>query len=584
MTRNRLGSAGATTLVFLLLANCSDSPTSAPVVVGQVAISPSTRTVTAGTTLTLEAIVRDADGRIVQGVPVRWSSIKPHIASVSQAGVVTALQDGEAGIVATAGDISAEATITVVLPVSRISLEVSALDMAVDETHTIAIAPRDKRGKLHDQVTATWTSSAPEIVDVTGNAQSGTIRGIVNGTATVTIAVEGITANITVNVGKAAPVVGLWDFVRQIPGRTYGTCSDTGTFLLERTGIPIGGLLQQSGKCTDNNTSDLTATLSSGTHNLSRLRFIVQESGDACVYDGTMNPARMTISGTVTCGKRTGTWTARREMPPVKLEVAKAYALRDIPQSFPTTASVTLYTGTGRAYLRPVTWTIDNPQIELVPFGQTASLKSDAANSGTLTVQYGSLQATTSVSFAKPEFVSVAIHGNTTCASSVAGAVFCWNHLQQVPARLAEGPPLGQLSIFEYEVCGLDTSGQAYCFDRRPPSAQSFKHVLSSLPFVRITTGLTFDGFDYDWPFDCGLTETHDAYCWGHVLQFNGEVFSQVVAESPIAFMPHLKFQSLSAGWDYVCGVSLENDVWCSGNNYSGRLGNGSPEDRKSVV
>ena len=62
---------------------------------------------------TLTAIVRDQSGSPIAGAPVTWASSDQAVATVSSAGLVTAVANGTAVITATSGSASGTASVTV---------------------------------------------------------------------------------------------------------------------------------------------------------------------------------------------------------------------------------------------------------------------------------------------------------------------------------------------------------------------------------------------------------------------------------------------------------------------------------------
>jgi len=81
-----------------------------------ISVTPSTASVVATKTVNLVAGVVDTLGKQVASPSVTWSSDKPSVATVSQAGVVTGVAVGTAKITASSGGVSASATITVTAP------------------------------------------------------------------------------------------------------------------------------------------------------------------------------------------------------------------------------------------------------------------------------------------------------------------------------------------------------------------------------------------------------------------------------------------------------------------------------------
>ena len=77
---------------------------------------PSSLALMVGDSSILNATVRDAEGSVLPGVDVRWSSSRPDVASVDPAGTVHGLQAGSAAIRATTGSVAAETEVTVSAP------------------------------------------------------------------------------------------------------------------------------------------------------------------------------------------------------------------------------------------------------------------------------------------------------------------------------------------------------------------------------------------------------------------------------------------------------------------------------------
>ncbi len=88
-------------------------PAPPPAPVASVTVSVDTVSVAIGTTLQVAATLKDAQGAVLSGRTVAWSSTTPAVASVSNSGLVTAAQVGRAGIVALSEGKSDTATVLV---------------------------------------------------------------------------------------------------------------------------------------------------------------------------------------------------------------------------------------------------------------------------------------------------------------------------------------------------------------------------------------------------------------------------------------------------------------------------------------
>jgi uncharacterized protein YjdB len=93
------------------------APDTAQILVDQVAtdlrVTPEAVQLLAGGATTLEANVLDANGYVVEGAQVNWTSSDPQVAAVDDDGTVTALEPGTAHITASSDDLSDSATIEV---------------------------------------------------------------------------------------------------------------------------------------------------------------------------------------------------------------------------------------------------------------------------------------------------------------------------------------------------------------------------------------------------------------------------------------------------------------------------------------
>ena len=202
----------AIVIALALLAACGDSnpivQPPPPTPVERVVVSPSTQSLIVGNQLPLEAKPQAANGQDLDRT-VTWTSENQALATVSSAGVVTALAVGEVGIRATSeGKVGrAVLTITPVPPVPVARVVLSATEEIVLEwdgiTQITAKAYDGEGNELVDRHIA-WSSTASSVAAVS----SGTIEAQNPGVATITATIEGITASVNVRV-KQAPIVAL---------------------------------------------------------------------------------------------------------------------------------------------------------------------------------------------------------------------------------------------------------------------------------------------------------------------------------------------------------------------------------------
>ena len=168
--------------------------------VESVSINQSSVELEIGKTLQLNATVSPSTATRKE---ITWSSSKSSVASVSSSGLVTAVSEGTTKITATADGKKGECTVTVVkkaIAVSEIKLDKTELTVfeGEEETLTASVSPEDATDK-----TITWTSSDKSIASV----ESGKVKAVGKGTATITASAGGKSASCNIEVLR--PVSGI---------------------------------------------------------------------------------------------------------------------------------------------------------------------------------------------------------------------------------------------------------------------------------------------------------------------------------------------------------------------------------------
>ena len=158
-------------------------PPAAPPVPASVEVFPGALTLTAfGLNGTLSARVRDQRRRTLADVPLTWSSSAPAIATVDSAGRVTAVDNGKATIIASAGEASGEAVVTVAQQAATLELAPPDTVRTYGDTARVAARSSDVNGHAIPPTLLTWTSGDTRIVTVDS---TGLVTATGNGTASV---------------------------------------------------------------------------------------------------------------------------------------------------------------------------------------------------------------------------------------------------------------------------------------------------------------------------------------------------------------------------------------------------------------
>ena len=224
-----------------------------PVPVTAVLVSPATASIAVGATVQLTATTRDANGNVLSGRAITWSSSATGMATVNASGLVSGVAAGSATITATSEGKSGTAAITVTAaappPVASVTITPATASIAVGATLQLTATTKDANGNALTGRTVTWSSGATGIATV--NA-SGLVSGVAAGSATITATSEGKsgTATVTVTGGTSGTVV----FVGA------GDISDCGNDNDEATATLLDGIAGTVYTLGDNVYSSGTAT------------------------------------------------------------------------------------------------------------------------------------------------------------------------------------------------------------------------------------------------------------------------------------------------------------------------------------
>src|SRR5213595_1771143 len=158
--------------------------------VASVTVSPASASVPVGQTQQLTATLKDANGTVLTGRPVAWSSNNTPVATVNSSGLVTTKVAGSATITATSEGQNGTAAITVTpVPVASVTVTPATAGVAVGSTVQLTATPKDANGNPLTGRVVTWQSSNSAIASVNG---SGLVSGAAaGGPVTITATSEG---------------------------------------------------------------------------------------------------------------------------------------------------------------------------------------------------------------------------------------------------------------------------------------------------------------------------------------------------------------------------------------------------------
>lgn len=168
--------------------------------VASVTLQPASATLERRETVTLVPTLKDASGATLTDRLVDWTSSNASIATVSPAGVVTAVTIGSATITATSEGKSATAAVSVVPgAVAEVRISPSSANVKSGKSVQLTATALDANGDAVGGATFAWHSNDSDIASVTS---SGVVRGGDSGTVTITATWQGKTGSAVIHVTR----------------------------------------------------------------------------------------------------------------------------------------------------------------------------------------------------------------------------------------------------------------------------------------------------------------------------------------------------------------------------------------------
>jgi len=207
----------------------------------EIRITPPRATLAVNDTQRFMATIFDQDGQPMSVSEINWTSSNETVGSIDTNGIFTALAAGTTNVTASAGNISAEATITVNAdePVlARLVIQPSAVTLNVGDDLLFEVSGFDRSGNVVSDVAVTWASSDETVGTID---EFGTFIALAVGTTNVTVTADNVsgTATVTVNDGEEEPIA---TTLAITPAAITLNVNDTAVFAanaLDQNGRPI---------------------------------------------------------------------------------------------------------------------------------------------------------------------------------------------------------------------------------------------------------------------------------------------------------------------------------------------------------
>lgn len=533
--------------------------------VATVTVTPNAATLTTGQTQQLGVTLQDAQGHVLTGRAVNYSSAAPTVATVSQSGLVSAVAAGQALVTVSSEGKTAAATITVSrTAVAVVEVAQAAVAIEAGASQTISAVARDAQQNVLPDRPVTWSSSAPNVATV--DAQ-GKITAITVGSATLTATAEDKSAQVMVTVMQ--PAVATVELLPTTLTLDIGQSATLAVALKDARGNVLNGR---------------AVTWSTAAPNIAT----VNATGRVTAVSGGTTRITATSEGKSTEAVVNVRTVVAAISIATALDTLEAYDVLNL-QATTRDANGNVITTS------PVTWTSSNPAIATVNFvvgTQVAMLT--GVDRGTVTITATSGNATASVTrVVVIKYRSITAGTMHACDIASGGIAWCWGlnsddarlGLDQVGTNVYRSEPFAvpgghrftQLVTYGRTTCGLRVDGRAYCWGNNGWGAlgDGSNSSFSANP-VAVQGGHTFTKLAAGSDHACGLATTGSMLCWGHNDwgQFGrGNTASSTI---PLVAANGMVFTSIAAGANYTCGVAFDGNSYCFGASGLGQLGDGA--------
>jgi uncharacterized protein YjdB len=165
--------------------------------VASVIVSPATASILAGQTVQLTATPKDANGNILTGRVITWTSSNTGVATVNGTGLVTAVATGTAILTAACEGRNGTSAVTTNAPVASVTVSPATATRLPGQTIQLTATPKDSSGNPLTGRPISWGTSDAGVATVSG---SGLVLGIAVGSATITASSGGVDGMSSVTV------------------------------------------------------------------------------------------------------------------------------------------------------------------------------------------------------------------------------------------------------------------------------------------------------------------------------------------------------------------------------------------------
>ena len=163
-----------------------------PTPVATVTVAPNTSTVAVGGSATYSVVLHDANGTVLTGRAVSWSTSDATVATVSTTGVATGVKVGAATITATSE--GKTGTASIIVASRTVQIVPDSVSLSPFTSTTLSVIVTDPGGVVTNP-SVTWSTSNAFVAQVN---QQGRVSAFLNGVATITARVGNVSGTAKV--------------------------------------------------------------------------------------------------------------------------------------------------------------------------------------------------------------------------------------------------------------------------------------------------------------------------------------------------------------------------------------------------